>query len=173
MPSKWSETGSFNAAGPPADQGNRQGAIPRAIASYDRRRDLAPLLALWPWEIKDLDESTQPRIIAMIGNALRIERQRGVTGHWAYDVARHARLVRAYKAECQSVIHPDGARAVARGPGPISRPDACRDPFSWPAPSGQPHNSEQPSGSRAAGPTSRDTLPETGCSGCADAASAT
>ena len=86
---------------PPTDHDDRQetARVAVAVADYDRRRDLAPLLALWPWEIEDLSGGAQTRIIAMIRKALRIERQRGVAGHWAYDVARHARLLRAYKAE--------------------------------------------------------------------------
>lgn len=31
--------------------------------------------------------------------ALRLERQRGRAGHWAYDLARHAQLLRAYRSE--------------------------------------------------------------------------
>jgi hypothetical protein len=84
------------AISPSTDHVDRQETARIAEANYDRRRDLAPLLALWPWEIQD---SAQVRIVTMIRKALRIERQRGVAGHWAYDVARHARLLRAYKAE--------------------------------------------------------------------------
>ncbi len=84
---------------PSTDHGDRQETARVAGADYDRRRDLAPLLALWPWEIEDLSGGAQVRIVTMIRKALRIERQRGVAGHWAYDVARHARLLRAYKAE--------------------------------------------------------------------------
>ena len=126
---------------------------------YERKRDLPTLIALWPWEIETHDAAAQRRLVTNIRRALRIERQRGVAGHWAYDLTRHARLITAYRCEAALLTE-----AVTRRPG------ACRDPFSWPVPSAPPRSSEPPSDSRAAGPTSRDILPETSCNGCEDGA---
>nr|PZN85721.1 MAG: hypothetical protein DIU57_06060 [Pseudomonadota bacterium] len=68
-------------------------------ASYDRKRDLPGLLALWPWEIEDTSLEGHRRLVDLLRRALRQERQRGLKGHWTYDVARHARLLSAYKCE--------------------------------------------------------------------------
>ncbi|HWK32215.1 MAG TPA: hypothetical protein VNR51_00865, partial [Hyphomicrobium sp.] len=81
-------------------------AAPRASISssqtYDRRRDLPRLLPLWPHEIDVADGAAHARLIARMRRALRMERQRGQAGHWAYDLARHAALLRAYRAEVAS-----------------------------------------------------------------------
>ncbi|CAN1725104.1 protein of unknown function [Hyphomicrobium sp. 1Nfss2.1] len=37
--------------------------------------------------------------------ALRLERQRGIAGHWAYDLARHAALLNAYRAETKDYLN--------------------------------------------------------------------
>ena len=154
---------------PSTDHYDRQETAGVSGKDYDRRRDLAPLLAFWPWEIEDLSEGAQVRLITMIRKALRIERQRGVAGHWAYDVARHARLLRAYKAEIKRG-NSQGERERSPWPAQLSRRDECPGPFSSPTPIAQPHNSARPSDSRVATPTSPDTPPETGCSGCEGAA---
>ena len=70
--------------------------------TYDRRRDLPRLLPLWPHEIDVADAAAHAHLIARMRRALRIERQRGQAGHWAYDLARHAALLRAYRAEVAS-----------------------------------------------------------------------
>lgn len=66
--------------------------------SYDRSRDLPGLLTLWPWEIAP-DLANRMRLLSLLRKALRIERQRGIAGHWTYDLGRHARLLQAYRAE--------------------------------------------------------------------------
>jgi hypothetical protein len=43
--------------------------------------------------------------------ALRIERQRGIAGHWAYDLARHAQLLSAYRAETADYLQRVKGRA--------------------------------------------------------------
>jgi hypothetical protein len=70
---------------------------------YDRGRDLPPLLALWPWELEDAGIDGQQRLVARIRRALRLERQRAIAGHWTYDLARHARLLAAYRSEVASL----------------------------------------------------------------------
>jgi hypothetical protein len=70
-----------------------------AGAKYQRRRDLPRLLPLWPHEVDPKNVAEHARLLARIRRALRLERMRGVGGHWAYDLARHAALLRAYRAE--------------------------------------------------------------------------
>ncbi len=179
----------------------RTGSRDRTVkpASYDRMKDLSGLLALWPWEIEDMTCEGHRRLVALLRRALRLERQRGIAGHWTYDVARHARLLRAYKCEAESLksrlrnnakknalalsgkLPPiDGAWSGSKpalvpiqGEPSRPRPALCRGPSSWPGQSGRPRSSAPPSGSRAAGPTSPGTPPGSDCSECADGASAT
>ncbi len=66
---------------------------------YDRRRELTRLIALWPQELDDTSLAGQARLLSRLRRALRIERQRGLAGNWTYDLARHARLLRAYRSE--------------------------------------------------------------------------
>lgn len=72
-------------------------------AEYDRRTALAKVLALWPHEIEDESREGRARILAKLRRALRAERQRGLAGHWTYDLARHAELLRVYKQELQAL----------------------------------------------------------------------
>lgn len=68
-------------------------------ASYQRARDLPSLLPLWPHEFETASAAEHARLLARMRRALRMERQRGIAGHWTYDLARHARLLSAYRAE--------------------------------------------------------------------------
>lgn len=77
-----------------------KGGWPRSGArGYDRARDLARLVPLWPHEIADDTAAGRARLIRRLESALRAERRRGVSGHWSYDLARHAALLAAYRAE--------------------------------------------------------------------------
>jgi uncharacterized protein YcaQ len=69
---------------------------------YDRARDLPALLPMWPHEIGVTTLEAHGRLLKRLHRALRIERQRGVAGHWSYDVARHRALAGAAKAEAQA-----------------------------------------------------------------------
>jgi len=69
------------------------------FAGYERGRDLPKLLPLWEWELATPSEAEHARLLARLRRALRAERQRGLSGHWTYDLARHAQLLRAYRAE--------------------------------------------------------------------------
>jgi hypothetical protein len=85
-------------------------------ARHDPRlRDLARLLPLWPHEIADASLAGQRRICRLLMKALRHERQRGVAGHWTYDVGRHAALVRALRPELARL-----ARISARSKTPAA-----------------------------------------------------
>lgn len=66
-----------------------------------RRAALARLLPLWPHEVADATIEGQQRICRLLAAALRRERQRGVAGHWCYDVSRHAALARAMRPELE------------------------------------------------------------------------
>ena len=70
---------------------------------YDRAWDLPRLLAVWPQELADMTLAGRERMLARLKQALRAERQRGVAGHWTYDVSRHAQLITAFKSEAREV----------------------------------------------------------------------
>lgn len=112
---------------------------------------------------------------------LRAERARRSGDPAGYDLGRHAALVGAVAVlggvRADEKAPPGGPDGAVRKPfAAISGPcgDAAgRDPSAWRAASGPPRSSGRPSGSRPAGPTSRDNLPGTDCTGCAGGASAT
>lgn len=68
-------------------------------AAYVRSRDLPKLIGMWPAEIADISKAGRERLIAKLKRALRAERQRGLAGHWSYDLARHSQLLEAYRLE--------------------------------------------------------------------------
>lgn len=73
--------------------------------AYVRETDLPKLLPLWPWELEVRTPHDHMRLLARLRRALRAERQRGICGHWTYDLSRHAQLLRAYRAEAQACLH--------------------------------------------------------------------
>lgn len=73
----------------------------RSGRSQNRAAELGRLLPLWPREIADRSIEGRRRIVATIERALRAERKRGRAGHWAYDLARHVALHRAWLRECE------------------------------------------------------------------------
>jgi len=87
-------------------------------AGYVRGRDLPKLLPLWPREIEALRPADHARLLAMLRRALRSERLRGLSGHWTYDLARHAQLLRAYRAETAAHLR---SSAAAQGRSPDDR----------------------------------------------------
>jgi hypothetical protein len=80
---------------------------PARRSTYDRARDLPRLLPLWPNEVAIKTPAGHAALIARLRRALRAERQRGIAGHWTYNLARHADLLRAYRAE---LAEPSAAR---------------------------------------------------------------
>ena len=66
---------------------------------YQRVRDLPRLLPVFAEELETPSPAQQARLLAMLRRALRHERTRGLAGHWTYDLARHAALLNAYRAE--------------------------------------------------------------------------
>lgn len=77
--------------------------LDRSLADDARRRhELGRFLPLWPDELNDLTACGRERVIRLLSRALRHERRRGQAGHQAYDLARHAALLRIYKAEVRA-----------------------------------------------------------------------
>lgn len=91
------------------------GIGPGGERAYDRMRDLPALVALWPSELQDFTPPGTQKIVSRIQRALRAERARGQSGHWAYDLQRHLALVRAYKAEVASLPPKPARRNQASG----------------------------------------------------------
>jgi hypothetical protein len=88
-----------------------------ADTGYVRTRDLPRLLPLWPHELAAPTNADRARLLARLRRALRAERQRGLAGHWTYDLARHAQLLRAYRAEAAEHVRVTkriGMRSVRR-----------------------------------------------------------
>ncbi len=69
---------------------------------YDRRVELPRILPLWAHELADASLEGRRTIVCKLRRALRAERRRGIAGHWTYDLARHAELVRVYRLELAS-----------------------------------------------------------------------
>ena len=80
-------------------QTSERGPSALAHAPYVRARDLPRLLPVWPDEIADTSDAGRLRLLIKLQSQLRRERQRGLAGHWAYDLARHRQLLIAYRAE--------------------------------------------------------------------------
>jgi hypothetical protein len=76
---------------------------------YVRARDLPKLVGLWPCELEATSLAERARLLAKLRRALRAERRRGLGGHWTYDLARHAQLLRAYRAEAADYLKAAGA----------------------------------------------------------------
>jgi hypothetical protein len=66
---------------------------------YDRRTELPRILPLWPHELADESPEGRRRVLGQLRAALRVERRRGIAGHWTYDLARHVELLRVYRCE--------------------------------------------------------------------------
>ena len=92
-------------------------AFTRAVrpVAYNRTQDLPRLLPLWPHETAIASASDHFTLIARLRRALRAERRRGIAGHWTYNLARHADLLRAYRAELEFAReHPRRLKQQAR-----------------------------------------------------------
>lgn len=100
----------------PAPHASRPASDERPTpARYDRRRDLPGLIAVWPQELADTSIAARERLLAKLQRALRAERRRGLAGHWTYDLARHAQLLAAYRAEQASLDRQTFAPATDDG----------------------------------------------------------
>lgn len=81
---------------------NRDASSHISSRPYDRRVELPRILPLWPHELADESPEGRRNIVRKLRRALRAERRRGVAGHWTYDLARHAELLRIYRLELAS-----------------------------------------------------------------------
>ena len=79
---------------------------------------IARVLPLWPHELGDITNAGRHKLLARLRRALRAERRRGIAGHWTYDLARHAELLRIYRRELAAVggQSPHGPGAALDGP---------------------------------------------------------
>ncbi len=66
---------------------------------FQRESELPKLIGIWPSDLEDTSLENAAKIVALLRKMLRAERQRGRTGHWAYDLNRHLTLAEALKAE--------------------------------------------------------------------------
>jgi hypothetical protein len=57
------------------------------------------ILPIWPKDLFDRSSTGRKKLIAVIERELRKERQRGLAGDAAYDLARHAKLVEILRKE--------------------------------------------------------------------------
>lgn len=107
---------------PHASAATKSGNLPSLdrATRYHRGTDLPKLVGLWPHEIADTTLKGRARLIAKLKAALRAERLRGLSGHWAYDLARHYQLLAAYKYEVAALAEISNGKkhraAVAESP---------------------------------------------------------
>jgi hypothetical protein len=80
-----------------------------------REEELMRLLPLWPHEVADRSPAGRMRLLAVLRRALRAERNRGLAGHWTYDLSRHAQLLAIYRDMCKS--QDEAARMRPEPPG--------------------------------------------------------
>jgi hypothetical protein len=71
----------------------------QSVPDTERLAELSRLLPLWPDEIADSSPAGRARLVGRLERALKDERRRGRAGHWSYDLARHAALLRAWRGE--------------------------------------------------------------------------
>lgn len=76
----------------------------RSDNNYERSKDLAKLLPLWPKELADETMKGTETIIKKIRQAIRLERKNGRLGHWSYNLNRHVALINALKEETKHLL---------------------------------------------------------------------
>lgn len=100
--------------------------VRNAISSLPR------LISIWPSELSDIAGAGRNRLLAKLRKALRAERQRGIAGHWTYDLARHAELLAVYRA----IVTAQCRGRLSQAPADVTKP--LRN---WPpAPAGRKQN---------------------------------
>jgi hypothetical protein len=97
----------------------------------DREREIARLVGLWPSEIADVSVEGRARLVKKLEQVLKAERRRGRAGHWTYDLARHAALVRILRHERSALVTLRNMRAAlkrgmpSKENAPAERPARC------------------------------------------------
>jgi hypothetical protein len=92
------------------------------VPDTERQAALSRLLPLWPHQIADSSAAGQARLVGTLERALKDERRRGRAGHWSYDLARHAALLRAWRGEralLDAAGNPKQKGAGRRRPAPL------------------------------------------------------
>ena len=69
------------------------------LKHYDRVSHLPGLIGIDPGVLSGSEAIPKKAILARLNRALRAERQRAKSGHWAYDLNRHIALRQALIAE--------------------------------------------------------------------------
>ncbi|HEX2843339.1 hypothetical protein [Hyphomicrobium sp.] len=89
-----------------------------SVSEPQRLAELQRLLPLWPAELADTSRNGRLRLVAKLEYALKAERRRGRAGHWTYDLARHAALLRAWRRERAApryATRPENRNGAGRG----------------------------------------------------------
>jgi len=84
--------------------------VKAGISHYDRARHLPALIGIDPGVLSGGGTMPKNVILGRLEQALRAERQRARSGHWAYDLNRHIALRQALIAErqrCQDLARAD------------------------------------------------------------------
>jgi hypothetical protein len=95
--------------------------------SRPKALDLGRLVPLWPAELGAERKEDRLRLLSRLRRALKDERRRGLAGHWAYDLARHAQLVEAYRAVLKQYLDDFGPISEDAGPAREERPEGAVD----------------------------------------------
>jgi hypothetical protein len=135
--------------------------------NYQRARDLPRLFPLWPDELAEESLAGRAALVQRLHTALRRERQRGLCGDWAYDLARHRQLLIAYRAEHAAwrrsvliAVSHQATMSISRG--------ASLSPFSLPTATAPQHSLVPPLDTQAAASISPGIVPAKDCSAIAD-----
>lgn len=80
-------------------RGSMEGDARPAQRAFSERTLLTQLVPLWPCELDDVSPAGRLRLLVKLRKALRTQRQKGLMGHWTYDLAKHAQLLAVYRAE--------------------------------------------------------------------------
>jgi hypothetical protein len=86
------------------------GAVRAGVGLYDRARDLPGLIRTDPFAPAPETSEAVRAIVARLERALRAERNRARSGHWAYDLNRHIALRQAHLAETERLATLEAAR---------------------------------------------------------------
>ncbi len=73
--------------------------VKAGLKHYDRVSHLPGLIGIDPDALSGSEAIPKKAILARLNRALRAERQRAKSGHWAYDLNRHIALRQALIAE--------------------------------------------------------------------------
>jgi len=84
--------------------------VKAGMRHYDRVRHLPALIGVDPGVLSGGKGMSKKAILAKLERALRAERQRARSGHWAYDLNRHIALRQALLAEGEPC--PDQKRTI-------------------------------------------------------------